>query len=60
MAQIKKNAKVISMKMDKTVSDKLDIFCQETGLSRTVAVEKILDKHLTEYLAQPKDKRGIV
>lgn len=60
MAQIKKNAKVISMKMDKTVSDKLDIFCQETGLSRTVAVEKILDKHLTEYLAHPKDKRGIV
>ena len=60
MAQIKKNAKVIRMKMDKTVSDKLDIFCQETGLSRTVAVEKILDKHLTEYLAQPKDKRGIV
>ena len=48
------------MKMDKTVSDKLDLFCQETGLCRTVAVEKILDKHLTEYLAQPKNKRGIV
>ena len=60
MAQIKKNAKNISMKMDKTVSDKLDLFWQETGLCRTVAVEKILDKHLTEYLAQPKNKRGIV
>ena len=60
MGQPKKDAKVISMKMDRTVSDKLDIFCDETGLSRTVAIEKILDKHLTEYLAQPKNKRGIV
>lgn len=60
MAQIKKNAKVISMKMDKTVSDKLDQFCEETGLSRTVAVEKILDKHLDEYFAQPKNKRQII
>ena len=48
------------MKMDKNVSDKLDLFCKETGLCRTVAVEKILDKHLTEYFAQPENERGIV
>ncbi len=60
MAQIKKNAKVISMKMDKTISDKLDKFCEETGLSRTVAIEKIVDKHLDEYFKQPKDKRQII
>ena len=60
MAQIKKNAKKISMKMDMNVSDKLDIFCQETGLCRTEAVERILDKHLSEYLAQPESQRGIV
>lgn len=60
MGQPKKDAKLISMKMDKIISDKLDMFCDETGLSRTVAIEKILDKHLSEYFNKPKDKRTVI
>ncbi|MCQ2502808.1 MAG: hypothetical protein MJ084_03490 [Saccharofermentans sp.] len=59
MAQIKKDARIVNMKLEKTVYDKLDLFCEETGLSKTVATEKILDKYLTEYLDRPESKRSI-
>ncbi len=59
MAQIKKNAKIVNMKLDRTVYDKLDRFCGETGLSKTAATEKILDQYLNDYLKQPENMRGL-
>ena len=59
MAQIKKDSRIINMKLDKSVYDKLDLFCQETGLSKTAATEKILDKFLIEFFEQPEDNRGL-
>jgi len=59
MAQIKKESKIMNMKLDKTVYDKLDHFCEETGLSKTAATEKILDKFLTEYFDRPESKRSL-
>ena len=59
MAQIKKDAKIINMKLDKQVFEQLDFFCKETGLSRTVAVEKILSNFFGEYFKKPSDRRGI-
>lgn len=59
MAQIKKDAKIISMKLDKGIYAKLEQFCNETGLSKTSATEKILDHYLTEYFGQPESKRGL-
>lgn len=47
------------MKLDKGVFEKLDQFCCETGLSRTVATEKILDQYLNVYFDKPEDKRGL-
>ena len=59
MAQIKKDSRIINMKLDKSVYDKLDLFCQETGLSKTAATEKILDKFLIEFFEQPVNNRGL-
>lgn len=59
MPQIKKEAKVMNMKLDKSVHDKLERFCVETGLTKTVATEKILDKYLTEYFERPESKRSL-
>ena len=59
MAQNKKVAKVLNMKLDKSVYDRLDLFCQETGLSKTSATEKILDKYLTEYFERPESNRSL-
>jgi len=59
MAQIKKDARIMNMKIDKTVYGKLDLFCSETGLSKTAATEKILDRYLTEYFEQPESERSL-
>ncbi|WP_034449366.1 hypothetical protein [Butyrivibrio sp. AE2032] len=59
MPQIKKEAKVMNMKLDKSVHEKLERFCGETGLSKTAATEKILDKYLTEYFERPEGKRSL-
>ena len=58
MPQIKKEAKVMNMKLDKSVHDKLVRFCSETGLSKTAATEKILDRFLTEYFERPESDRN--
>ena len=59
MGQLKKDAKTISMKLDKGIYNKLDQFCEETGLSKTAATEKILDQFLSEYLDRPVDDRKL-
>lgn len=59
MAQIKKDAKIINMKLDMSVYAKLNLFCEETGLSKTAATEKILDQYLNGYFDKPEDKRGL-
>lgn len=57
MPQIKKDAKVMNMKLDKSVYNKLVQFCNETGLSKTVATEKILDRYFSEYFNLPETER---
>ncbi|MCR4556666.1 MAG: hypothetical protein K5779_02445 [Saccharofermentans sp.] len=59
MPQIKKEAKVMNIKLEKSVHDKLQLFCNETGLSKTAATEKILDKYLTEYFERPQSNRSL-
>ena len=59
MAQLKKDAKIINMKLDRGIYDKLEQFCFETGLSKTTATEKILEQYLTVYFEKPEDKRGL-
>lgn len=59
MAQIKKDAKIINMKLDRSVYDKLDQFCKETGLSKTAATEKILNQYLSDYLKRPEEDRRL-
>ena len=49
MSQPKKDAVIVHMKMDRTIHDKLDRYCAETGLSRTAAIEMILKEHLAKY-----------
>ena len=59
MGQPKKDAKTISMKLDRNIYTKLDIFCDETGLSKTAATEKILNQYLSEYLDRPEEERKL-
>lgn len=44
--------KTVNFNIDVKVLEKLERFCKETGLTKTTAIERILDKLLTEYFAE--------
>lgn len=44
-----KKYKYLNCKLDKTVSEKLEKFAEETGLSKTATIEKALRMYLENY-----------
>lgn len=54
MAKQNKDWKALNIKLDRTIYEQLEKYCEETGLSKTVAVERILSKAFKEY--EKKDK----
>ena len=44
-----KDFEYFSCKLNKETSEKLQKFCEDTGLSKTKAVEKALEKYIADY-----------
>lgn len=59
MPREKKDAKILNIKLAMPVHDRLERFCDESGMSKTVAVEKILDQFFDTYFEKPADERTI-
>ncbi len=57
MPQIKKDYKLITMKLDRRICEELDKYCSDVGMSRTEAVERILDRAISKYYFQESEKR---
>jgi len=57
MSRQKKDAKILNIKLASTVNEKLERFCEESGQTKTVAVERFLDKCLNEYFEKPEALR---
>ena len=57
MPRAKKDAKLLSIKLSTPIHEKLERFCEESGQSKTVAVERFLNKCLDEYFSRPEDMR---
>ena len=57
MPRQKKDAKILNIKLAKKISDQLEQFCEESGISKTVATEKILSKYFEEYFSRPEEER---
>ena len=49
MPRQKKDAQPISIKMDKATFDRLEAYCERAGQSKTVAIERALNKLIDEY-----------
>ena len=49
MPKPRKDWKALNIKIQSNVYDELEKYCEETGLSKTVAVERILSKAFKEY-----------
>ena len=54
MPRLKKEYKVLNIKLDKGISDKLERFCTESGQPKTVAVERFLEKCLDDYFKKSR------
>ena len=49
MAKQNNDWKALNLKVDRTGYELLEKYCEDTGLSKTVAVERILSKVFKEY-----------
>ncbi len=59
MPRSKKDAKILNVKLASPVYEQLDQFCEESGLSKTVATEKILGQFFGTYFEKPEKDRVI-
>lgn len=49
MARVKKENVPISVRMEKSIYDKLTRFCEDAGQSKTVAVERAVEMYVDDY-----------
>ncbi len=59
MPRAKKDARILNVKLASSVYEKLDRFCTESGLSKTVATEKIMTQFFDLYFEKPESERVI-
>lgn len=59
MPRQKKDAKILNIKLAREVSNQLEQFCEESGISKTVATEKILSKYFEEYFSRLEEERTL-
>ena len=53
----KKEYKSMNILMDIHTREKLDKYCDNTGLTMTKAIERILDQYFEDYFAQTDQKQ---
>jgi len=54
MPRVKKDAKILNIKLATTISDRLEQYCEDSGQTKTVAVERALSAFIDDYYAQQK------
>jgi len=59
MTRQKKEAKALNIRLESGVMRDLEKFCDETGVSKTTATEKILRQYLDEYFSKPEKDRKL-
>ena len=59
MPRAKKDAKILNVKLATPVYERLEEFCEESGMSKTVAAEKIFTQFFNGYFERPENDRMI-
>ena len=59
MPRSKKDAKILNIKMATPVYEQLEQFCEESGMTKTMACEKILNQYFDEYFRKPESERKL-
>ena len=59
MPREKKEARYLNIKLSTEIYDQLDKFCAETGINKTAATERIMDRFFKEYFERPEEERSL-
>ena len=59
MPRQKKNVVNFSMRLEKKTADKLELFCNDSGLTKTMAVQRALEKYIDDYYVQQEKLQSI-
>lgn len=59
MPRAKKDAKILNVKLARPINDQLERFCMETGISKTLATERILKQYFDGYFSRPEEDRRL-
>lgn len=59
MSRTKKDAKILNIKLDRKIHEQLEQFCDESGMTKTIAVEKILQHYFEGYFKRSKEDRTL-
>ncbi len=54
-----KEMKTVTVRVSLDTNELWDCFCEETGLSKTMAVDKILKSFFDDYFSKPAEERTI-
>lgn len=54
-----KEMKTVTVRVGVDTNEKWEQFCEETGLSKTMAVEKIMTAFFDEYFSKPEAERTL-
>jgi len=57
MPRPKKDARILNIKLATPVYDKLEQFCDESGMTKTMAVERVLSQFFEQYFKRPVNER---
>ena len=60
MPREKKDAKLLNIKLASDIHDQLEQFCEESGMTKTMATEKILSRFFDDYFKRPETERRIL
>lgn len=55
----KKDARYLNIKLSTEIYDQSGNFCAETGINKTVATERILERFFKEYFERPEEERSL-
>lgn len=59
MARPRKESKLLNIKLAAEVNEQLEQFCEESGMTKTTAVEKILGQFFDGYFQKPEEERKL-
>ena len=59
MPRERKDAKLLNIKLDRKVHEQLEKFCVESGMTKTMATEKILAQFFEDYFSRPEYDRKL-